>query len=306
MNVKFIVNKNAGVGVKAKTISDMETFFRRHLGSFDYIISKDRDDAIRATQTLLKEGADQIVAVGGDGTMNTVVNGFFENGKLINKDACLVVSKVGLGCDYYSSVTMRNKPESWMELAIKNEPRPVDVGLIQFLDGSTPDNYFLNMASVGIVADIVNRKESESKLIPSALRYVLPTIICLFKSKPVPINIVTDDGAFGYNALAITVSKGAFAGRGMRFGLDVALDDEKFEVTVFEMSNPIRMTLKLKSLFTGDYKDVDWVHKIKTSRIEIGAPNPALCEFDGEVYGKTDLVMSIAPEKINVGFPVTA
>lgn len=303
MKCRFIINKSSGNGFGKKIIAEMESHFLKALGSFDYVLPKDRDEAVLLTREFLRQDVERIVAVGGDGTINAVVNGFFENGKNVREDACLVVTKAGSGCDYYKSVTKNRRPESWMELVTSDNVIPVDVGRIQFADSSYEDRYFVNVASVGMTADIVKSKEERSSLVPRPLRYIVPTIGCLFSSKPHRMEIKTDSEKFFVEALTVSIAKGAYAGGGMQFGLDVSLADGQFEITIFEKTNPVSMAFKLGKLYSGDYLNVKGIRKLKTGRIEFNTTKTVQCEFDGEAYGATDLVITLLPKALRVCFP---
>ena len=303
MKCRFIINKSSGNGFGKKRIAEMENYFLKTLGSFDYVMPKDSDEAVLLTREFLRQDVERIVAVGGDGTINAIVNGFFENGKNVRDEAILVVTKAGSGCDYYKSVTKSRQPKSWMELVTSGNVIPVDVGRIQFADGSREDRYFVNMASVGMIADIVKSKEERSSLVPRPLRYIIPTIECLFSSKPHRMGIKTDSDNFSVEALTVSIAKGTYAGGGMQFGLDVSLSDGQFEVTIIEKTNPAGMAFKLGKLFSGDYLNVKGIRKLKTARIEFNSQERVQCEFDGEAYGTTDLVITLLPKALRVCFP---
>ncbi|MFQ5431184.1 MAG: diacylglycerol/lipid kinase family protein [Nitrospinota bacterium] len=303
MNYMFIVNKHSGDGFGQKELSRMENYFKKSIGSFEYVMPENREDAVKITRKLLKKDVDRIVAVGGDGTINAIVNGFFENGKIIREDAALIVTEAGSGCDYYKSVARGSTVQAWMELVTNCTPKSVDVGVIRYKDDARGDRYFLNMASIGMIADVVRIKEKQAAYVPKMLRYNIPTIWCLFACKSHELEIETIEKSFHVEALAVSIAKGRYAGGGMQFGLDVLLDDGMFEVTIFEKTGPISMALKLGKLYKGDYRHVPGIRKEKTSRITFRSKKPVQCEFDGDVYGTTDLTMTVLPKALKVCFP---
>ena len=299
----FIINKHSGNGFGKKELSKMESYFKKTVGSFEYVMPENREDAVRTTRKLLKQGVDRIVAVGGDGTINAIVNGFFEDGEIIREDACLVVTAAGSGCDYYKSVTKNSDVQDWMELVTNCSPKPVDAGVIRYSDERHSDRYFINMASIGMIADVVRIKEKQISWIPKIFRYNIPTIWCLCTCKVHELEIETDEKSFNVDALAVSISKGNYAGGGMQFGLDILLDDGMFEITIFEKTGPIGMALKLGKLYGGNYLDVPGIRKEKTSRIRFRSKNRVQCELDGDLYGTTDLTMTVLPKAIKVCFP---
>ncbi len=303
MNRVFVINRHSGHGFGQKELSEMENYFKNTLGSFEYVMPENREEAVKITRELLKRGVDRIVAVGGDGTINAIVNGFFENGKIIREDAALIVTEAGSGCDYYKSVAKNSSAQGWMELVANSTPKPVDVGVIRYSDDARSDRYFVNVASIGMIADVVRIKEERVSRLPKKYRYIIPTIICLFSCKPHELEIETIEKSFSVEALTVSIAKGSYAGGGMRFGLDVSLDDGMFEVTIFEKTGSVSMALKLGKLYKGDYLHVPGIRKEKTSHIAFRSKKPVQCEFDGDVYGTTDLTMTVLPKAIKVCFP---
>ena len=304
MKYKFIVNRYAGGGISPDEISLMENYFQRKIGSFDVALPDNRDDAIEKTRRALKDGAEKIISIGGDGTTNTVANGFFENGKPINPDATLVVSRTGSGFDYYRSIVAEKPPKSWMELVTNHQPRPVDVGFIEYENASQINQYFMNMSSVGVTADIIHKKDIMTKRIPRVFSYIIPTLQSVFTFKAVEMGIVTEKESFSVNALAVTVAKGTYAGGGMKFGINAKLDDGLFDITIFEAMSVPNLAFNLAKLYSGDFTGVKRVRKFKVSKIEIRTEKPTQVEFDGELFGTTNIKLTCLPQAINVAFPV--
>ncbi|MDH5510877.1 MAG: diacylglycerol kinase family protein [Nitrospinota bacterium] len=304
MKYKFIINRNSGRGLSREQLHSLSHRFQRELGQFEHILPASGAEAEAVARESLIEGVDKIVAVGGDGTVNFVANGFFNDDIPAHNGTALLVSNTGAGSDYYASVTRGKKVANWMEVVGAHEKRRVDVGRISFL---SPDGYrtrhFLNMASVGMIADIVKTKEYLGGWIPSSLRYTAPTIKSLFTWPSTRLILKTDTDTIEVDALTVSISKGRYAGRGMWFGLNVELDDGMFEVTIFENSGPVRMAMKLWRMYSDSYTGVAGIRKLWTQRLEISAEKPIPCEFDGELYGTTDLVLEVLPKEIFVGFP---
>jgi len=304
MKYRFIINRYSGRGLSRRQLYSMSDRFQRELGQFEHNLPESGEEAEHLTRKALSEGVDKIVAVGGDGTANSVANGFFVNDTPAHNGTALLVSNTGAGSDYYASVIRGKKVGNWMEVVGAHVQRKVDVGRITFL---SPDGHktrhFLNMASVGMIADVVRTKERLGGWIPSSMRYVAPTVKSLFTWPSSRLLIRTDTEKLEVDALTISISKGKFAGKGMWFGLNVELDDGMFEVTIFENSGPVRMAMKLWRMYSDSYIGVEGIRKLWTSRLEISAERPIPCEFDGELCGTTDIAVEVLPREIHVGFP---
>ena len=99
---------------------------------------------------------EQIVAVGGDGTVNAVANGFFEKDELVHPAACLAVAKAGSGSDYFRGLT-KTKRHDWREIVLNPSVRRVDAALMQ-IAGRPEPLYFVNMATFGMSAEVCRQK----------------------------------------------------------------------------------------------------------------------------------------------------
>ena len=121
--------------------------------------------ATELTRHALNVGYKTIMSVGGDGTMNEVVNGFFEDGKLTHEDSRLVLFSRGTGCDFIKTLGIEKGIEELLLTLKRNEARKIDVGRVDFIDnlGKTITRYFMNVADIGIGAETANRVNKHSK-----------------------------------------------------------------------------------------------------------------------------------------------
>jgi diacylglycerol kinase (ATP) len=303
MKRKFIINPHSGKSLTAGDLAGLETFFTARTGSFDYAIAESRDAAVRITRESLREGVDQIVAVGGDGTVNAVANGFIEQSRPIRPESCLAIANTGTGSDYFKSIAAAAPVRDWKELVLDHVVRPVDVGRIRFADPHRCDQYFVNMASAGMVAEVVGKKGRGSRRLPPGLRYLLATLSSLFSYRPKQVQVEIDGQWSDWEVLVISVCKGRYAGRGMRFGGEATLFDGLFDVTLFQAISPVEMLVKLRKLYTGAFQNERAIRKLKARRISIRAPSALPVEFDGELCGTTDVELSVEPQLLRLCFP---
>jgi YegS/Rv2252/BmrU family lipid kinase len=303
MRRKFIINPHSGKTITPGAIAELERFFTAKTGSFDYAVVRSRDDAIRITRESLREGIDQVVAVGGDGTVNAVANGFFDGGRPIRPESCLAVANLGTGSDYFKTIAAGTAVRDWKELVLDHLARPVDIGRIRYSDPNRCEEYFVNMASAGMVAEVVGRKRRGPRWLPSKFRYLVPTLTSLLSYRPRRVQVETDGECLDLEVLAISVCKGVYAGRGMRFGGEVTLFDGLFDVTCFEAMGRVETFLKLRKLYTGSFHGERAIRKLRARKVSIRAPSAMPVEFDGELGGTTDVELSVEPQSLRICFP---
>jgi diacylglycerol kinase (ATP) len=282
----------SGSGRGTQRFESLKNFFSARDGSFSYHFAESREQAIDATRKVLREGVEQIVAVGGDGTLNAVANGFFESGKLISPMAHLAFGPEGTGCDYYRSVRGQGP---WEEEVLRGIVECVDLGELA-QEGPSPF-YFLNMASAGLSAEVVRRRAERRSRYPSALSYCLPVIQGIFTYKPTRAEIMIDDQKVDLDVIAVLVAKGKCAGRGMRVAETVTLTDGRFEVTTVA---PLGFgdLRRLVPLYRGGLEDGIKIRKFFGKTIRVHADKKMPVEVDGDLAGTTDMTLTLRPKAL--------
>ena len=278
---------------------------RARIGEFSAVSPTDRQSTIAQTQKALREGFDQIIALGGDGTINAVVNGFFENGKAINPKATLFVSSFGTGSDYHRMI-MDGSRQDWIEVLNKGEVRTVDVGQIEYLEQDRAPVFFANLASLGMSAEVVVAKNCAAEggwWTPAFLRYAIPALRRLFFYRSFSAQISTEDAMVAGKWLVLFIAKGKFAGGGMRIGGRVGLGDGKFDITLVKAMGFWKRLQKFPLLYFGLGDNQKVFEKLKATRLEIRSSSKIPLEFDGENGGTTDVCIRVVPQMLRVGFP---
>lgn len=303
MKRKFIFNPFSKQGRRADTLEGIKEFFLHATGEFDCVVTQSRDHALQETRKALRSGVQQVVAIGGDGTVNAVVNGFFEDGKWVRSNSTLAVSNVGTGSDYFRGMVFGKNVTDWKKIVLEHMIQPVDIGHIHYASSSFVDQYFANMASFAMIADISEKKNKGPKWIPSQVQYLIPTIGSLISYKPQSVHLVMDSTVLDLKVLTIAIAKGRYAGSGMHFGGAVTLSDGYFDVTVIEDMPLLKMLMKLGKVYTDAFKTEGGIRKFKAKTVGIFCRTPLPVEYDGEVYGTTDVEISVAEHSVPVCMP---
>ncbi len=299
----FVVNPRAGGGARRRWLEDLQRYFHRHGAEFEALLCRSREETIDRTRQALETGAEQVVAVGGDGTMNAVLQGFFADERLVRPEASLAVARVGTGSDYFRTVS-GNRRLDWRQIVLDPRLQPVDVGV--FRRPERPQDgprYFLNMTGFGLSADVVERKERLPRWLPRSLCYLVPTLASYLSVRPWRVRIWLDDELLERELLSLIVSKGIYAGGGMRFGGQVALDDGWLEVTVFRPLSLAKLLLKTPKLYRGDYAGEPSIEKFQARRVRIECLTTIAAESDGELVGTGSTEVALVPRSLQVCFP---
>ena len=263
--------------------------------------------AAELTRNALKSGAQLVIAVGGDGTINEVVNGFFEGGAAINPDAHLAILNTGTGGDFRKTFDFSEELDHCIKRIGAGSTRVIDLGRITYTsdDGQDDTRYFNNIASFGLSGEVVRavNKASLSKIFGGAFAFFWSTLRASYLYKTKPVRIVTDaDFDETLNVGMCAVANGRFFGGGMMIAPNAVPDDGLFDITIMRDTT-------FKDMLSGGGSLRDGTHiqnpKVLTLRCRsltatpVG-PDPVLLDVDGEAPGRLPATYEILPAAITL------
>jgi YegS/Rv2252/BmrU family lipid kinase len=175
---------------------------------------------------------ERIVAIGGDGTVNEVVNGFFENGVPIAPEASFALIPYGTGGDFRRTLEIPLEFAGAVAVVAANHRRKIDVGKLAFTThaGGTAVRMFANIASFG-VSGVVDRLVNESGKKLGRLSFMLATARATWSYKNQRVQLVFDGGDRVEATInTVAVANGRFFGGAMMVAPAAELDDGMFDV----------------------------------------------------------------------------
>src|SRR5437868_825577 len=147
----LVVNPHSAGGKTERRWPELRAAIQEAYGTFEERFTHASGDATEMTREALRGGAELVVAVGGDGTVNEVVNGFFDGATAIAPKASFGIIPAGTGGDFIKTLGI---PRDTFAAAanLKTPPRAIDVGRLHYItdDGAPAVRYFINIASFGI------------------------------------------------------------------------------------------------------------------------------------------------------------
>ena len=306
MNYKktvFIVNHHAGNGSTGREWPLIGDRARGLLGPFETCLTGGPGDATRITREHLLKGADRIICVGGDGTLNEVVNGFFDGDRPLQKDAVLGFLPNGTGCDFSRTTPIPAGLEASLATILEDHVHTIDLGHIRFRDhqGNTAARYFHNIASFGLGGEVVDRVNRTSKACGPFLTFIWGTLVSLFAYGAKSVSIRVDGGeAQAVDVLNIAIANGRYHGGGMLVAPDALTDDGLFHVTIIRaMSLPL-VFWHLPKLYLGGIERIHQVTIQPGKRAAAESEQRVLLDVDGEQPGTLPVELSIVPGAIKM------
>ncbi|MDI6845914.1 MAG: diacylglycerol kinase family lipid kinase [Candidatus Saccharicenans sp.] len=278
----------------------LKSFFRE----FKYEFTERPWQAVELTREALKEGTDLIIGVGGDGTVNEIANGFFENQKIINSEAALGIVPSGTGCDLTRSLNIPRNLKNAVKFISEAPDQPIDVGRVTYTDseGNVSSRYFLNIADFGLGGEVVRRVNQE-RLKRKASSYVRCLVEAMLKFKGHEVKISVDGKDLPSNRYLIgAIANGKIFGKGMKIAPEARLEDGLFDIILVKTLSFLEFCLHGWKLINGSHLSYHKVSMERGQRVMVTPlrPEPVLIELDGEQVGSLPALFEIIPRSLPV------
>jgi YegS/Rv2252/BmrU family lipid kinase len=295
--IAFIVNPNAAKGSTGKEWPRIKTVAENRLGPFQAYITAKPTEATQFARMALRAGAGLVICVGGDGTLNEVVNGFMgEDGHPVRPAADLGFIPSGTGCDFRRSALVPRDVEEALDLISSSEARPIDLGRLEFKDhnGTRAQRYFLNVTSFGLGGEVDERVNRGGNLFGGFVSFIWATLVSLlvYHKKHIRLKV---DAAFDQHVTIwnVAVANGQYHGGGMWVAPAASLIDGLFHVTVVgDLSLP-EVFRELPNLYNGKIYQVKKVRTVTGKRVEAYSDQHVLLDVDGEQPGRLPAVFEM-------------
>lgn len=304
VSVVAVVNPKSGGGRTAGRIAEIGGALDAALGGAEIVLTQAPGDGERLTRAALARGATRIVAIGGDGTLNEAVNGFFDNGAAVNPAAEFSFAMNGSGGDFRKTF---GAPGDVLEAiaALKDaSPRPLDLGRVTYIDdaGASATRHFVNIASFGLSGDVVTRvnRARIAKWFGGPFAFKWHSTMAALGFRPWRVRLTVDDVFDETLSLSTAaVSNGRFFGGGMMIAPAADPADGLFDVVVIAETKTRDMIARMNDIYTGAHVTHPNVTVIRGRRVTATpAPDqaaPVFAERDGEGGMRLPATFEILP-----------
>ncbi len=273
---------------------------------FDVHFSEYPHHAIGLVKQLMEEkGYRQLIAVGGDGTLNEVVNGIFQQQRLNPEDVTLGLITVGTGNDWGRMYEMPKSYKKQVKIIKKGHVLKQDVGKVKYLhDTEENSRFFVNIAGMGFDALVAKKTNIlKEKGSGGPLSYLYSLVTGLFQFHPVHLEI-RDETAVLFSGKVFSISIGIcqYNGGGMKQLPNAIPNDGLFDVTIIKNTTKSRVLRSIHKVYDGSFVNMDIVETFTGKEFTItSSPNhKAFLETDGESLGHSPLHFKVVPEAISL------
>lgn len=290
MKLKVIVNPVAGRGKSLRRWKRAEAQLVKLGISYVPYLTNGVGHAKALAASAKAEGYSAVMSVGGDGTLNEVVNGCMGNA------ISIAVVSTGTGNDFAKSAGLPADPVQAARLCVDGIPQPVDVG-------EFGGRFFVNASGIGFdaeVADIVNKKYQHLR---GSSPYILGVLSRLPSYKPPHFHMRMDQIEAEFAAWMVAVVSGSFYGGGMHVVPGADISDGLLDVAVIGSLGRFELLRIFPKVFSGEHIHHPKVSLYRTSRVQLEADRPVRIQADGEVFEGQNFDFTIHPGAIRVFMP---
>ena len=244
-----------------------------------------------------------IIAVGGDGTVNEVVNG------ILNSDAShrttLGIVSAGTTCSFARSLGIPLDPVSSCKLLTSQNRLLIDVGIVEYTsDGQKLRRFFINEADVGFGATVVEAAMQSPSRFGRKFNYVPRVIggfasLASYKNKRITV-CVEDENENDYECAMLVIANGAYFGGGMQIAPDARPNDGLLDMVIFGNMSKSELLKTWPLTYKGHHIRHDKVRLQKIRNVTIISAEKVLVEADGELLGESPVSFSVVPSALNV------
>lgn len=279
----------------------------RELGETECHYTSGYEDATSACSRAIEQGYNVIVAVGGDGTINEVLNGFFYE-KDHSSMAKLGVVHVGTSPDFNLYHKIPTDIDEAIDVIGKGRAKKIDLGRIDFTDikGEQVVRYFASNANIGLGPLVANKANSRHrKYLGDFLGTLVATLGSLMRFKPACLSVKIDgEAAVSLDDLInVTIGKDPYIASGMRVFHDIAPDDGRLYMLSVQKKGLLSLLAHIPDLYMGDFLKYKGASLRYLKEITIESENESLVEFDGDTRGYLPAAITVVPKTMEVIVP---
>ncbi len=306
MKTKVIVNPTARKGGAGRRWPEIEQRLRQSIGDFETSFTTGIGAATDIARDAVGQGYDHLVAVGGDGTVNEVVNGAMENDVLLNPDTVICPIPAGTANELCRALGLLDQPEAPYRAISHGRPRRIDLckATCPGLDGTVRARYASISIIFGSGAEISHRSSRSRylKKLGGQFSYYMVTLLVTLTYQARMLRLTVDDRFdeefLIYTGLCCNTEN---SGGGMKLAPGARFDDGVLDLVVFGDMKRHEILLKPPSwLFEGHHVEHPKVQVLRGAKFTAQGDPAMLVDADGETIGRLPVTIEVLPATLNV------
>ena len=314
-NSSIIIVNPKSQGGATENNAILDKIFKQSYHKSKIIYTKKEGDATRITRYYLKRGYKEVVAVGGDGTINEVANGFFvydertDNMKIINPKAIFSFIPSGTRNVFANSLNLPMNLDDYFKKKEKCKPKKIDVISVKYTYSGTntlrKPRLCLNAVEIGAGAEIIERSKLVRNKVNSRLLSTITGIIATLPSYESNLceMIIDDEITIKPNITMCIISNGQYLGGSFKVAPQAQIDDGFLDIIIVKNSGSFKLLKEIMSMKNGVYFEKRNILYFRAKRIYVESKEREVSvSLDGEPVGNLPASFNILKKQLPVRF----
>jgi diacylglycerol kinase (ATP) len=288
----FIINPTAGKGKASAYVPKIEELFKDMEDEYVIEFTEGPGHATEIAGRYASQEDYRIYAIGGDGTLNEVLNG------MVGTNSSLGLIPGGSGNDFIRSIYNKKVGEDILIKTIRGSEKTIDLGRVG-------DRYFINIASIGIDAEIGYNAAKFKKipLLPGYISYYLSIFYTLILYKNHNVQVSVDGETSDVKTLLCAIANGKYYGGGMKIAPEADLTDGLFDVCHIRNLSKLRILFLFPKVIKGKHAVIPEVSFKRAERVGISSDEYITLNLDGEFEKVKSVQFEIVQKAVKVIIP---
>lgn len=300
-NLFVILNPWAGRGAAGESRAALEAALHQAQLPFELLTTHMRGGATELAWQAIERGATTIAAVGGDGTLNEVVNGIKQAEAALGRRAQLAVVPLGTGSDFIKMFEHiePNDIAGAIQRIVHGKPRSIDLGRVQLEDGTI--RLFINALGIGLDAQVAAESIKLTRFKGLAV-YLVAIIRALANYKAHPMHVEFGAQHVYRRLLFASIANGRCQGAGFWMTPSAHIDDGLLDLCLIENLRLDQIIRYLPRLMEGTHTTIKQVTMGRAERVRVSCSAPVPIATDGEVVSMAarDIEVTVLPAALEV------
>ncbi len=244
-----------------------------------------------------------MVVLGGDGTINEVVNGLVDDQGPVQPELRLGIIPRGTGADFVRTLGIPHDLDAALAQFAQGRVREVDVAKVRFRDFAGQDavRFFVNEAEIGMGAAVCQEVNRSSKRLGGRLSFLRGILVTMFRYPDHWVTLTLDDAQpWRIRLNNAWLANGQYSGGGIRMAPRARLDDGLLDVVAIAHAPLMEKIVRMRKLRSGEFIDQPTVTYLTARRIEARSEATVPIEVEGEPIGTLPATFEVLDKRLKV------
>lgn len=299
----IIFNPVAGSGKAGKINKDLVNLVKSNFGlDFKLSITKNQGDATIIAAQIAKAGTPLIICVGGDGTINEVVNGLFMDGKPLNPNIEIGVVDCGTGRGFAQSIGLPKNLNEQLNIIFNGSCQAIDLAYCTYVtnEGFKTNRFFLSECQLGIGSAVVSSVGLKHKFWGGKIAFGYAALKEIMKSTTYPIQLSFNGTPTEENMIGIVIGNGHSCGGGMKLTPSAVLNDGLLDLLIIHQMSRSTQIKEFINIYSGAHINSNRFTYKRVEKLKVTSNKKVMVEMDGELLGYLPIEVKVIPRCLMV------